>query len=110
MSDKKKIDWLQLLLLHDFYIFNIAATLRVGQDFTSASGYPYHLIQELFNNSHQSFHESGRLLSPILYIHLSLLLFMLLFTNTELLERSDMSDIKLTIKQRKWRWVGQEIT
>ena len=25
---------------------------------------------------------------------------------TELLERSDMSDIKLTIKQRKLRWLG----
>ncbi len=27
-------------------------------------------------------------------------------SNIELLERSDMSDIKLTIKQRKWRWLG----
>ena len=26
-------------------------------------------------------------------------------SNTELLERSDMSDIKLTIKQMKWRWL-----
>ncbi len=27
-------------------------------------------------------------------------------SNSELLECSDMSDIKLTIKQRKWRWLG----
>ena len=30
-------------------------------------------------------------------------------SNTELLERSDMSDIKLTIKQRKWRWLGHTL-
>ena len=27
-------------------------------------------------------------------------------SNTELLERNDMSYIRLTIKQRKWRWLG----
>ena len=30
-------------------------------------------------------------------------------SNTELLERSDMSNIKLTIKQRKWRWLGHTL-
>ena len=30
-------------------------------------------------------------------------------SNTELLERSDMSDIKLTIKRRKWRWLGHTL-
>ncbi len=32
-----------------------------------------------------------------------------LFSNTELLEHIDMSDIKLTIKQRKWRWLGHTL-
>ena len=30
-------------------------------------------------------------------------------TNKELLERSDMIDIKSTIKQRKWRWLGHTL-
>ena len=30
-------------------------------------------------------------------------------SNAELLERSDMSDIKLTINQRKWRWFGHTL-
>ncbi len=31
-------------------------------------------------------------------------------SNTELLERSDISDIKLILKQRKWRWLRHTLS